>query len=328
MNDITQNLTADVSVIVLTLNSERFISRCLTSLVTQHFKNFDVIVVDAGSSDNTEYLVQGFRDRLKLKFVTAPDTNMAEARNIGIRTSNSKFIAFCDSDDLFKPDKLSRALELMQGKCSNGRVVFSNCIQFDEDNPLTKYIPREIGDFLRDRPYNIIVEQGINLSSLLVERVAASDVLFAENEGGRFGEDWQYIINLAVSNYEFLYLPGAYSEVSVRQDSHTSWSVQAKLKWYVLCHIITNKQNIIGLGCPPLFWKLQLSKHWIKFLLATVASGDFGYPIAGDSVGVKIPLVVRFLLQIFSRLNSTFFRNIIIRVWLRRRFSRSAIIKH
>ena len=100
----------EVSIIVLTYNSETYVSRCLASLKEQSFKNFEIIIVDGGSSDATLNEIEKFKKSLKLVVLKAPNSSMGEARNIAIAYSKSNFITFCDIDDVFLYNKLEAQL--------------------------------------------------------------------------------------------------------------------------------------------------------------------------------------------------------------------------
>lgn len=120
-----------VSVVVPTFNREKALVRCLKSLESQTFKNFEVIVCDDGSTDNTRDAVNQFKEILTLKYLYQENFGRpARARNRGISASSGKYIAFLDSDDWWKPNKLDisvRALE--QGSdfvCHDLHLFYAN----------------------------------------------------------------------------------------------------------------------------------------------------------------------------------------------------------
>jgi glycosyltransferase involved in cell wall biosynthesis len=97
-----------VSVIVPVYNRERLISGTLESLLSQRFDDFEVIIVDDGSTDGTADVVKAFSDRdRRIRYVLQENAGPGAARNRGIGEACGAWIAFLDSDDLWEPDKLS-----------------------------------------------------------------------------------------------------------------------------------------------------------------------------------------------------------------------------
>jgi glycosyltransferase involved in cell wall biosynthesis len=122
-----------VSVIIPTYNRSGTIGRAITSVLNQTYNNFELIIIDDNSGDDTEKIVQSFDDP-RLRYIKH-DTNRGggAARNTGIRVAEGEYIAFQDSDDEWMPQKLSMQLPGFQGKRDNG-VVFSRMMRIYEDH--------------------------------------------------------------------------------------------------------------------------------------------------------------------------------------------------
>ena len=88
------------SIIVPTLNSKRYITKCLNSIFSQKFKNYEVIVVDGGSTDGTLNLLKKYKRRIRL-FVNKNDTQ-SKAINFGIIKSKGNWITWQNSDDFYE----------------------------------------------------------------------------------------------------------------------------------------------------------------------------------------------------------------------------------
>ena len=103
----------EVSVIIPTYNRANKVLRAVSSVLSQTFKDFELIVVDDGSSDQTTEALAPFQDRL---VYMAHDKNrgVSASRNTGIRTSKAPFIAFLDSDDYWLQDKLDVQMKFFQ----------------------------------------------------------------------------------------------------------------------------------------------------------------------------------------------------------------------
>jgi glycosyltransferase involved in cell wall biosynthesis len=102
------------SVIIATYNRANELVRCLNSLVSQTFKDFEVIVCDDGSTDNSKDVVYSFSNLLNIKYFWNENWGgPAKPRNIGINASQGKWICFLDSDDWWYPNKLSECLKYL-----------------------------------------------------------------------------------------------------------------------------------------------------------------------------------------------------------------------
>jgi glycosyltransferase involved in cell wall biosynthesis len=101
-----------VSVIIPTYNRAAVICHSIESVLRQTYSNTEVIVVDDGSTDDTQLRLKRFGERIRI--VTQPNAGPGAARNLGIRLSRGEIIAFQDSDDLWKPTKLERQVRLLE----------------------------------------------------------------------------------------------------------------------------------------------------------------------------------------------------------------------
>ena len=98
-----------VSVVVPTYNRFEFLKRALRSVYAQSFRDFEVIVVDDGSTDDTKNIVKIFPH---VRYFYKPNGGVSSARNFGIKNSTCRFVAFLDSDDEWLEDKLQKQIKL------------------------------------------------------------------------------------------------------------------------------------------------------------------------------------------------------------------------
>ncbi len=99
-----------VSIILPAYNGEKFIKETLESLLGQTYHDFEILAVDDGSTDSTADIVKSFDDKRVKYFHKENSGNQAIPRNFGIKQAKGEYIAFCDQDDLWYPEKLERQM--------------------------------------------------------------------------------------------------------------------------------------------------------------------------------------------------------------------------
>ncbi len=104
---------SDISVIIPTYNRSEFLLKSVESVLNQSFKEFELIIIDDGSDDNTEELIKNLKDK-RINYYYQFNRGPAVARNNGIKRSTCKYIAFLDSDDAWTEDKLKVQIKAMK----------------------------------------------------------------------------------------------------------------------------------------------------------------------------------------------------------------------
>ena len=104
-----------VSVIIPAYNSENYIARCLDSLIEQDEKNFEVIVINDGSKDNTSKIVEEYANKdSRIILINKENGGVSSARNVGLDNAKGEYIFFVDSDDYLPSDALSDAVKSIE----------------------------------------------------------------------------------------------------------------------------------------------------------------------------------------------------------------------
>ncbi|WP_299548789.1 glycosyltransferase family 2 protein [Seonamhaeicola sp.] len=125
-----------VSIITPTYNSEKFIKQTIESIISQSYKNWELIVVDDASFDSTVAIVEEFivnHSNIKL-LQNDKNEGAAISRNNGIEAAQGDYIAFLDADDLWKSDKLEKQIEFI--KSNNADVCFCSYDLMSEEGTL------------------------------------------------------------------------------------------------------------------------------------------------------------------------------------------------
>lgn len=122
-----------VSIIMPSYNTGRFIGETLESVLSQTYPNWELLIVDDCSSDNTDAAVGPYLADARIRYLkNEKNSGAAVSRNRALREAKGKWIAFLDSDDLWEPDKLQRQISFMKDKgCS---FSYTNYMEIGEDS--------------------------------------------------------------------------------------------------------------------------------------------------------------------------------------------------
>lgn len=121
-----------VSIIMPSYNTGKFIKKTINSVINQTYNNWELIIVDDGSTDNTDEVVRAIKDD-RIKYIkNKVNKGAAISRNIALREAKGRWIAFLDSDDLWKEDKLEKQIKFMED--NNYYFSYTNYIEIDENS--------------------------------------------------------------------------------------------------------------------------------------------------------------------------------------------------
>ncbi|WP_341791057.1 glycosyltransferase family 2 protein [Rickettsia endosymbiont of Gonocerus acuteangulatus] len=183
-----------VSVIIPLYNRINWTIEAIESVLIQTHQNFEVLVIDDGSTDDVSKLIEICKKDKRIKYFRRENEGVSAARNFGIEKAKGEYIAFLDSDDLFMPNKIETQLRFM---VENDRLFSHTSYQkIDEQG---KYLYSvDSGDF-----FGQIFPQIINYCPIAVPTVMGRTSLFRQNlfpENIRNGEDFCVWISIASKN--------------------------------------------------------------------------------------------------------------------------------
>lgn len=183
------------SIVIPTWNRADMIAKTLDSVLAQTFTDFEVIVVDDGSTDNTKEVVESFTDT-RLQYIWQQNAERAAARNNGTRHAQGEYITFLDSDDLFMPEHL--------------QVVFNNLKKNDFPKFFHQsfHIENVLGQIevvhrnRYKRPYRKLIRQGNYFGSvgLFLKSEIAGEFFFDEARVLAGSEDYEMLLRLTLKH--------------------------------------------------------------------------------------------------------------------------------
>jgi glycosyltransferase involved in cell wall biosynthesis len=220
-----------VSIIMPAYNRGYIISEALQSVSGQTFRNFDLIVVDDGSTDDTAAVVQHFSDA-RLRYVRhEKNKGYSGACNTGLRQARGEWIAFLDSDDLWKPEKLEKDMDFLE-RHAEADAVFTDLEKQDGSRHVPSFMrespcmfsllsekkwPREVIFTKREMYLCLLQEVPIKPSALMIRRSAA-ETLEPFNESWPSGSDWDFLLRFS-KHFRFGYIDETLALLRVQADA-------------------------------------------------------------------------------------------------------------
>ncbi|CAM3797756.1 Glycosyl transferase, group 2 family protein [Flavobacterium branchiophilum] len=128
-------MTPYFSIIIPLYNKEKFIKKTLESVFNQIFTDYEILIIDDGSTDKSCEIISNFND-FRLKIYHQTNKGVSFARNLGIKKANAKYIAFLDADDYWHPHFLKTFFNIIQ--IHNSYHVFSAAIEVENGNRTSK----------------------------------------------------------------------------------------------------------------------------------------------------------------------------------------------
>ena len=177
--EIIKNFMVQVSVIVPFFNASRTIKSTLNSIIIQSFKDFECILINDGSEDDSLKIVKTFIDLDKrFKLYNQNNKGVVSARNFGIRKSQGRFISFLDADDLWHYDFLKESISIRENYNYPLGITHSSYIRFSKNKNMLKLFeinpPKEINR------KNILNKNFLPLLTTMIDREVIKEINFVD----------------------------------------------------------------------------------------------------------------------------------------------------
>ncbi len=289
-----------ISVIIPTFNSEKYIQKCISSVLNQTYENFEIIIVDNNSKDNTINIINSFgSDKIKILNVIN-NGNISISRNLGIKNSTGSWIAFLDSDDFWEIDKLSR----LRKKFEDFDFIHHNMNILKDNKILNNY------NFLflkvNSSRFSLIENlckngNPIINSSVVVKKKILSKVGFISEDEPSFTNDYHTWLKISLITNKFYYEKkrlGTY----LLHDQNYSHNIRNSY-YYLKCIVqfkkhLTNKakRKIIG------YYYYEKGKDYLKNSQNKKSLKCFFKSFLLSDLGVKIKSVIKIILSVFKKI--------------------------
>ncbi|MCR5116614.1 MAG: glycosyltransferase family 2 protein [Lachnospiraceae bacterium] len=188
----------NISVIIPTYNRAPLIERAIRSILEQTYKPLEIIVVDDGSTDNTREVVESIGDPA-VKYCYKENGGAGSARNYGVERAQGDWIAFHDSDDVWRPDKLKIQTEYAKKHPEYNLIYSKYEMHFRDGSTTTVPYEDDIELLEGNILHALLVRNSIGTPTVLVKKQAFFEIGGFEADL-RCIEDWNFVIRFSERN--------------------------------------------------------------------------------------------------------------------------------
>ena len=183
-----------VSIIIPAYNRAKVLPRAINSVLTQTYQDFEIIIVDDCSRDNTDKIIKQFTDP-RIRYIKHKHNKGGNAaRNTGIKEARGEFIAFLDSDDEWLSDKLNKQMKLFAENGPSVGLIYAGQRCYDENNGKDfDYIGDKTGSVFSD----MLVHNYIGSLSVVIVRAEYIHKVGGLDEQLKSCQDWDFYIRLS-----------------------------------------------------------------------------------------------------------------------------------
>lgn len=276
-----------VSVIIPTYNCAKFLGRTIDSALRQTYRDFEIIIVDDGSTDGTQALVAAYGE--SVRYVYQTNQGASAARNAALSRASGEFIAYLDADDLWRPDKLSRQVEFLDAHSTCGFVhtevsvideqdtVLHTCFNQDTKRPIPQ------GQCVRD----LLLRSHIQTLTVVERRTAFDDA-------GKFdprlpvAQDYLHWIGVSLQGYGVGYLPEPLGQYRWRAGSLMSSQLRLLGDFVKIYEILSAEYGLERSQGPEIMQLVQAQLYATQRQLAYLERRECSGAVARQRLGALI----------------------------------------
>lgn len=271
-----------VSIIIPTYNYGKYLNETLKSIMDQSYNNWECIVIDDGSTDNTKEIVNNFilKDN-RFKYIYQINKGVSHTRNVGIKEAKGEFIQFLDGDDLLQINKIKSQIEIFETN-PGVDIVYNEVRFFDNEN--IDLLRASLKGNKKDNWMPKLSAKGNEVISQLssINFIVMNSPLLKRSVFGKVGyfdesmkalEDWDFWMRCALANCYFYFNETKIENVfALVRAHHGSLSTQSKLMnnghFVFLQNALFNKNTVLKftfilfVKYIELFWDSVFSKFY------------------------------------------------------------------
>ena len=252
-----------VSVIMPAYNAEKYILQSIESVIQQTYSNWELIIVDDGSTDGTAKIIKRKSENDgRIKYFYQQNSKQGKARNLAIKNSSGKYLAFLDADDLWHPEKLFKQINCIQEKSVD--LVFSDCYVFKNNvNDVSHKMNTYKGVLKGEQALKLFLEVNqIPILTVMANResiIAAGN--FTDDSSIQNAEDYHLWMKMILNGSTFFGMDEALSYYRIHENQNTKQDSRVPLQ--SICAI----RNLDIKDADSKKLKKQYLLNWYKYLL-------------------------------------------------------------
>jgi glycosyltransferase involved in cell wall biosynthesis len=250
INRNLNNKKPKVSVIIPTYNRKNLVIKAIKSIIKQTYKNWELIIIDDGSTDNTREKIKLYLKNKRIKYYYKKNGGASSARNYGIKKAQGNYIAFLDSDDEFLKKNIE--IQLREIKKHHADMLLCNVFEYRENKKIKNRFNFKKSFLVKKTD---IFNNKIPFLSFFLKRDLAKKILFDENMPS--SNDFDFVLRSSLSGAKIVF--SNYRLIKTHKSikrSRISTDFEGKIKGYQLI-IKKIKKNKYQLG---IFDKKELLK--------------------------------------------------------------------
>ena len=208
------------SVVIPNFNHGRYLKDSIDSVLYQDFKNWELLIIDNYSTDNSDEVISSYNDSRIRVFKINNEGIIAKSRNLGIKNAKAEWIAFLDSDDIWYFNKLSRLIELTD---KNFDIICSNEYRYDLKGGVKKplYYNLKSNNFYREL---LLKGNALSTSATIVSRdfLNKHKLGFSESLDFITVEDYDFWMQIALKNGSFGFCKEFLGEFRIHESNNSN----------------------------------------------------------------------------------------------------------
>lgn len=196
-----------VSIVVPTYNQRKYLKDCVMSILNQDYDNYEILICDDGSTDQTPKLIKHLQKRFpsKIKYFKLKHTGSpAIPRNVGMKNAKGYYIAFLDSDDIMNKLRIGKQVKLLEANHKID-IICSNALMFNDDSKETKPYFNDLKEgFISLKQ---LFDRNLVIQSTVLMKKEVMDIVGYYYERKKFyHEDYEYLLRALYLNQKIYYL--------------------------------------------------------------------------------------------------------------------------
>lgn len=208
-------------------NSEKYIAEAIESVIKQTYKNWELIIVNDASTDDTEKIIKAYQEKDKrIKLISlSKNQSVANARNTAMKSAKGRYIAFLDADDYWEKEKLQKQIQILNK--SSADISFTAYLMIDETGKTIKTRSVKESVNLKD----LLKENSIIFSSVVCKKESVKKESFKSEW---YHEDYLFLLDLAKEGTIFKGINESLTQYRIHQFGRSfNKQTAAKYRWKI-----------------------------------------------------------------------------------------------